>query len=135
MTRHLAVESVTFGQVELAGPRSVRLSRLATPASAVSDHHRLPTSVELTSQSLVVEVVVRDIAAAETLPLGQQDPLTIVLPGDRQDGPSRQIQVDGAVLTAVELSYGQAAAAEATLRFVAQPEDGNIEPLSAEDLS
>jgi hypothetical protein len=135
MTRYLAIQSAAFGQIELAGPRSVRLTRSAKPSPAGSDADRLATSVELLEPSLTVDLVVRDTRAAEALQLGQQDTLRIVLASDAHDTPARAVQVDDAVLTAVELHYPQTAPAEATLRFVTQPADGNVEPFSAEDLA
>ena len=135
MRRYLAIASVTFGSVELAGPRSVRLARSAVPSPARGDDQRLPSSVELIDAALTVDLVVRDTRSAEGLAIGQQDTLEIVLAPDAADAPARAVRVEHAILSAVELYYGQSAPAEATLRFVAQCPDGLTEPFSAEDLA
>ena len=135
MTRYLAIQSVTFDQVQLALPRSVRLMRSALPALAGADTALLATSLELSGQSLGAEVVVRDTAAAELLQLGRQGLLNIVLPPDDADSPARSLSIDDAVLVGVELAYSQAAPAEATLRFCALSPDGLSEPFIPEEIA
>ena len=133
MTRYLSISSVRFGNACLAGPRAMRLLRLASPAPAGADADAMPTHLELLRAPLTVELTVRDTAAAESLQLGSRDNLTIVLLGDRGDAPARTIVVAGAILIGVELSYPQGSPAEAILRFAAVSDDGQSEPLTAED--
>ena len=134
MSRYANIETVTFDQTSLPLPLSVRLSRKVEPKGAGGDGDLFATSIEISRPLLTAELRLRQTAVAESLSLGQQGDLLLVVSSTRDGSPPRQVTLSGAVLIAVELTYEQSAMATAVLRFVAEAADGQQEPFSAEDV-
>ncbi|MGA2265407.1 MAG: hypothetical protein ABSH10_03140 [Phycisphaerae bacterium] len=131
MNRYVCIKSLTFDGSPLPLPLSVRLSRQCQASPAGGDGDLFATSVQIARPSLNVEVRIRDTSVTETLPLGRRGTLSFVVAAASGQG-GRQITIAGAVLTAVELSYEQIAPAVATLRFLAETDDGLTDPMQAE---
>jgi len=131
--RYSQIQSVTFGQTSLPLPISVKIFRSGDAKAAGSDSDLFQTSVELAQKPIAAEVRIRGTATAEALFLGQQGNLSFDVVAAEGNGSARTITLADAVLTAVELSYEQAAMAIALLKFVAEAADGSQEPFSAED--
>jgi hypothetical protein len=132
VNRYVCIKDLTFDGVALPLPLSLRLSRQGQALPAGGDGDLFATSVQLARPALAVEVRIRDSSAAEALALGQRGTLAFTVAAASGQG-ARQITVSGAVLTGVELAYEQIAPAVATLRFVAEADNGLIEPLTAEE--
>ncbi|MCJ7545024.1 MAG: hypothetical protein MUP47_10785 [Phycisphaerae bacterium] len=132
MSRYVCIKSLTFDGLALPLPLSLRLSRQGQVLPAGGDDDLFATSVQLARPALSLEVRIRDSSAAEDLTLGQRGTLSFIVASASGQG-ARQVTVTGAVLTDVELSYEQIAPAVATLRFVAEADDGRIDPLQAEE--
>jgi hypothetical protein len=133
MNRYTRVENVSFGSAELPLVLSVKLTRHCQPLPAGSDDEFFATSVQLGRPLISAEVRLRDTAAAEALPLGQIGTLAFRVGGASHGQAGRSIELQGAVLHSMELTYEQAAMACAVLRFVAAAPQGNQDPLVAED--
>ena len=133
MERYQRITSVAFDQTALPLPLSVRLSRRAEPQPAAGDSDGFATSVQLGCPLIVAEVRIRGTAAAEGLSLGARGTLALTIAPTGGGQPSRTVTLIGAILTAIELSYEQTSMASATLRFVAEADDGDTDPFSAEE--
>ena len=133
MNRYTRIEGASFGQTELPLVMSIKLARHCPPLPAGSDHEFFATSMQLGRPLITAEVRMRDTAVAESLSLGQVATLSFSVGGTQQEQPGRSVQLEGAVLHSVELSYEQATMACAVLRFVVAAPDGNQDPLIAED--
>jgi hypothetical protein len=133
MNRYTRVENVSFGQAQLPLVLSVKLTRQCQPLPAGGDSDFFATSVQLGRPLISAEVRLRDTAAAESLALGQIATLTFSVGGASSGQAGRSIQLQGAVLHSMELTYEQAAMACAVLRFVAAAPQGNQDPVIAED--
>ncbi|MFA6133386.1 MAG: hypothetical protein WC869_05140 [Phycisphaerae bacterium] len=133
MNRYLGIESLTFGQLPLPLPLSVHLSRQVAAMPAGGDGDLFATSIQLAKPTVLAEVRIRDTAAAEGLTLGEQGDLSfIVTSSDAQQ--KRCVSLAGAVLVAVEYNYEQTAMATASLRFLAESDDGAADPFKGEVL-
>ena len=131
--RYLSIKRACFDGNGLPLPVSLRLSRWAEPKPAASDGDVYATSVELAAPRLTAELTIRGTAVAEALWLGQEGDLACTIAAAKSGSADRDITLAGAVLVAIELSYQQSAMATATLRFVAEADDGMQDPFSAED--
>ena len=133
MNRYTRVENVSFGQTQLPLVLSVKLARHCQPLPAGGDNEFFATSVQLGRPLISAEVRLRDTAAAESLSLGQVATLAFSVGGASSGQAGRSVQLAGAVLHSMDLTYEQAAMACAVLRFVAAAPQGNQDPLTAED--
>jgi hypothetical protein len=133
MERHLGISSVSFGQTALPLPLSLRVSRQAQVAPAGGDADVYATSVQLARPTIAAEARIRDTAAAEGLSLGQKADLSFTIASTQGNSPGRRVTLNGAVLVAIELAYEQSSPATATLRFVAEAQDGQTDPFAAEE--
>jgi hypothetical protein len=133
MSRYVGIEELTFGGAALPLPLSLHLSRQVAALPAGGDNDFFATSVQLSRPTLMAEARIRDTAAAEGLSLGRREDLSFTVAAS--DGQQRRrITLAGAVLIAVELHYEQAAVAAATLRFLAEADDGGDDPFAGEEL-
>ena len=135
MARYVHIASATFDEVPLPLPLSVRLSHRAEPTPAAGDNDAFATSIQLGVPVIVAEVRIRGTATAEGFSLGQQGTLSFTIAPGQSGSAPRTITLAGAVLVAVELAYEQASMATATLKFVAEAENGTTNPFSAEESS
>ena len=133
MDRHGRIESVAFGETDLPLPLAVRFGREAAPRPAGDDADAFATSLQLDRPALTAEVRLRGTAVAETLSLGDQADLLVVVGASRAGQASRTITLAGAVLVACELLYDRSALAEARLRFAAEAPDGAADPFTAQE--
>ena len=127
--------SASFGATDLPLPLSARVGRSCDALPAAGQADAFPTSVQTGEPRVTGEVRLRGIAAAEGLALGRIDTLTFTVAGARQGQPNRTATLAGAVLVGVETAFEQSGQAVATLRFVAEAPDGQIDPFLAEDAS
>ncbi len=127
------IQSVTFGATPIPLPLSVSVSRNAEAKTARNDNDLFATSVEISSPQIVAELRIRGTSVADGLSLGQQGDLSFAVSNTSSGGLSRVISLSGAVLISVELTYEQSKMATALLRFIAESNDGDQEPFSAED--
>lgn len=134
MERYDAISSITFGQVSLALPMSVLVSRRAETKLAGNDSDHFATNVQLGTPAIRIEVRTRDTAAAEGLSLGQDGLLSIELCGTRAGQARRAVDIDQAVLTGMDLHYEQASPASVKLTFVAEAGNGNTDPFFAQEV-
>ena len=135
MGRYSRIENATFGDLALANPLSVRISRRAQAHVSGGDGEAFSTSVQIDRPTIAAEIRIRDIKAADGLSLGSQGDLSFTVGASRDGGTPRTVCLEGAVLTSVELAYEQSAMATAVLRFLAESADGASDPFSAEDAS
>jgi len=135
MPRYTSVQSVSFGAVTLSLPLSVRVTRKVAPAPAAGDDDAFTTSVQTSAATVLIEVRTRDVAAAAALAPGEQAALTLTSGPTESGQAGRVVTLGGAVLTVIELNYDQSAMAVATLHFVAEADDGDTDPFTAEDES
>jgi hypothetical protein len=133
MNRYMRISAVTFGNVDLPLPLSVRLSRRCDALPARGQDDRFATSVQLGAPTIIAEVKVRDTGVAESLALGQGGTLSFTVGATRKGQLPRRVRIEGAILHAADLVYEQAAIATGVLRFVAEARDGQIDPFTAED--
>jgi len=133
MDRYSHVKSVTFGQTTLPLPLSVRVGRSVQTLSSGSDEGMFATSVQTDKAAVTVEIRLRGTAAAESLSLGQQGDISFTISPTRSGQSSRDISITDAVLVASDINYQQDAMAVATLRFLAEADNANTEPFTAED--
>lgn len=133
MNRYSHINSLMFGQTALPLPLSVRVGRSVQATSAGSDKGVFATSVQTDKAAVTVEIRLRGTAAAESLSLGEQGDLSFSVSPTRSGQSPRDITIDGAVLVASDISYAQDAMAVATLRFLAEADDADTEPFTAED--
>jgi hypothetical protein len=133
MSRYVRIRSAAFDGLELPLPLSVRLLRGVQTAPLTAEARFRPSSVQIVSPVLNVEVRIRATAVAETLEPGRSGQLLVtVLPSVSMD-PVRLLRLDTALLLTVELQYKQSNAATATLRFVGESPDGEQAAFTAED--
>jgi hypothetical protein len=132
VNRYVCIKSLVFDDSPLPLPLSVRLSRQGQTSPAGGDGDLFATSVQIARPVLAVEVRIRDTSASENLTLGRRGTLSFVVAAASGAG-SRRVTITGAVLAAVELSYEQIAPAVATLRFVAEADDGLTDPMAAQE--
>ncbi len=132
MGRYLQIISAQFAQAPLPLPVSARVVRRVEvhPAAGCDSY---VTSVQTSAGAVEIHLRIRDTAAAENLTPGQDGELKLTVAATDAGRAAREITVSAAVLTAVELSYRQTDPAEATLRFLAQADDGGQSPFAAED--
>jgi len=133
MSRFASIQSVSFGQTSLGLPLSVRIARTAQTVPAAGDNDAFTTSIQLGTSSVVAEVRVRDVAVAEDLVLGQKATLSLRSNPTESGQAGRDITLAGAVLIAIEIAYEQASMAAATLRFIAEADQGATDPFDAEN--
>jgi hypothetical protein len=130
--RRRGILSLSFAGAPIALPLSLRLTRAAQGASTAGDAARFVQNVEVAHGACTAEVRVRDVAAAEALPIGACGDLSAVIASADGAAPPRALALAGAVLLSVELDYSQDLAT-AVLRFAAQSPLGQCEPLTSED--
>jgi len=135
MERYSGIQSVTFGQTTLPLPVSIRVSRQAEPKPAGRDSDAFTSSVELGRGALGIEVRIRDTSAAEGLWPGQTGALSFQLGPTRSGQSPRSISISSAVLVSIELEYEQTGPTGACLSFLAESEDGQTDPFSAQEPS
>jgi len=134
MQRYTRVAAVTFGQIELPLPLSVRVTRRAQAYPLAGDADAFATSVQIAAVETLLEVRLHGTATAETLTPGQVGTLSFQVQPTRSGQAARQVTLGGAVLISVEIDYPQSAPAVATLRFACEAADGSTDPFSAEDV-
>lgn len=134
MERYARIESVTFDNIPLALPLSLRLLRQCQPLPAASDGDAFTSNIQLSLPTITVELRVRGTKSAESLSLGRAGTLQAVLSPSCSGQPVRRITLDGAVLHSIELDYAQAAFATAALKFTLAAPDPTTDPFAAEDL-
>ncbi|MGC9455371.1 MAG: hypothetical protein ACP5HU_10980 [Phycisphaerae bacterium] len=135
MARYMRIGSASFGGTPLPLPVSLRLSRRVEPQPAVGDSHTFAASVETAAPMLTADLRLRDTASAEALTPGEKADLSFTIRSTEAGRPSRNVTLTGAVLVGVELNYEQTDPASATLRFVAESDDGLTDCFSAGDAS
>ena len=92
--------------------------------------------LDLASRERLAEIYERSVTElAEALSPGQQATLSFIVRPTRGGQDPRQITLTGAVLVGVEIHYEQNNTAAATLQFAAEASAGDVDPLSAEDLT
>ncbi len=131
--RYTRIANLSFDGVILPLPLSVHLSRRAEPTPTGSDSDAFCTNVQTERVTTVAEVRFRGIAAAEGFALGRIGTLCFQNDSTESGQSGRDVNLSGAVLTAVELFYEQGSLATAVMRFTAQADDGSTDPFTAED--
>lgn len=136
MERTTRILSVSFASQPLGLPMWARLSRKAQPLPApTGDADRFTRGTQFAPPTILIEIKIRDVAAAEVLSPGQQDTLCLQVAAASAASPDRTIEITSALLLAVELEYAQGTPAAAVLRFEAQTTDGQTNPFSAQEQS
>jgi hypothetical protein len=131
MPRFTRIESIEFASQPLPLPLSVQLSRHAEPIAGIADGDLLPSAIQLSHAAITIEARIRSCQIAEELSLGQQGRLQLTTRS--ADGQTlRQLTVDNAVLTSIQIQYEQNSPASAVLKFTAYC-CGN-EPFGAEEI-
>ena len=134
MSRYGKIESVSFGQIDLPLPLSIKLTRQSEALPAAGESDSFATSLQLSQPKIMAEVRVRGTAVAESLTVGDAGTLAFTISPTSEAQRSRRVTMQGAVLCSVELVYEQTSMACAALSFVAAAPDGNQDPVTAEDL-
>lgn len=135
MDRYSRIRSATFDSIVLPLPLSARVGRHAEAAVKNGDGGPFAGSVEFTGEQVRAEIEIRGVAVAETLTLGRQGDLSLVIDGAASGQAARTITLAGAVLLGIEHVYGRQTFASARLTFIAQSDTDTIDPFAAEDPS
>lgn len=135
MERTTRIHSVRFGSQALGLTMWARFSRKVQPQPVAGDADAFARGAQFGPATLVAEIKIRDVAAAESLSPGLVAALCVQVSDAGAAGPARSVEISQALLTAVELEYAQGSPAAAVLRFEAQSPDGQTNPFSAKEES
>ena len=133
MSHTTTIQSATFAGTTLASVLLVRIARRAAIKQQAGDTDAFVTSVQPAATQIEAELRTRDMAAAEAFAIGTQGTLAFTTASTRAGQPGRDVALSGAILTAVELTYEQAALSVATLRFVVEAANGAVDPFAAQE--
>jgi hypothetical protein len=133
MPRYIHIHSLKFGEVEIPLPLSVRITRKTLSHPAADECELFPANIQISRNSLQVEIRTRAVAVAESFALGLCDRLEFTTQAAQSHFPQRKIWIDSALLTDVEVVYEQRSPATAVLRFEVESPDGNV-PFTTEEL-
>jgi hypothetical protein len=134
MSQYTTIQSAAFAGTALTSVLLVRIVRRAATNAQSGDADAFATSVQPAPVQLEAELRTRDIAAAEAFAIGTQGTLSFETASAQAGQAGREVTLDGAMLTATELTYEQSAIGIATLRFVVEAADGVVDPFTAQEV-
>jgi hypothetical protein len=132
VSRYRAIAEVIFAGLPLGLASSLRIRRRREPLPACGDDQAFTSSLQVGPSTILVDLHIRDLPAAEALELGQAGELSFQVLSC-QDDSRRSVRLAGAVLVGIETLYQQDAPATAVLSFAAESADGLTDPFTAGD--
>lgn len=132
MSRYRAIADVVFAGAPLGLASSLRIRRRREPLPSCGDAQAFPSSIQVGPSTILVDLHLRDLPAAESLELGQVGELSFQVISC-QDDSRRTVCLAGAVLVGIETLYQQDSPATAVLSFAAESPEGLTDPFTAGD--